>query len=49
MNIKLQLDVLISCENVLKYVYLISDEFRSVKQYSREISRQEIAVSCGAT
>jgi hypothetical protein len=42
MNIKL---VLILHGIAFKFVYFISDQFRSVKRFSREVSRQETAVS----
>jgi len=45
MNVKLVLPVLILCVIAFKFVYFISDWFRSVKQFSREVSRQETSVS----
>ena len=46
MNVKLILPVLILYVIAFKFVYFISDQFRSVKQFSREVSRQEMTVSC---
>ena len=45
MNVMLVLLVSILYVIAFKSVYFISDQFRSVKQFSREVSRQESAVS----
>jgi hypothetical protein len=47
MNIKLVLLVLILFVIAFKFVYFISDYFRSVKRFSRAVRWQEMAVSCG--
>ena len=45
MNVRLVLLVLILYVIDFKFVYFISDLFRSVEQFSRKVSRQETAVS----
>jgi len=45
MNVKLVLLASILYVIAFKFVYFISDQFRSAKQFSREVSRQETAVS----
>jgi len=45
MNVKLVLPILILYVTAFKYVYFISDWFGSVKQFSREVSRQKKSVS----
>ena len=45
MNVKIILLILILYVIAFKFVYFISDWFRSVKQFSREVSRQEMTAS----